>query len=285
MTSLSGRRPNEDPATVVGFGDEWSRFDQSDWTDEDLAEHFDRYFSIFPWDLLPAGARGFDVGCGSGRWARLVAKRVGQLHCFDASADALAVAQKNVAGLSNCTCRLASVESLPIEDASMDFGYSLGVLHHVPDTQAAIRECARKLKPGAPLLLYLYYALDNRPSWYRLAWRGSELLRAAVSRLPFGLRYAASQALAGTIYFPLARAAASAERRGIDVNHWPLAYYRHAPFRAMRLDALDRFGTRLEQRFTRVEIERMMSAAGLERIRFREGMPYWCAVGFRSKQT
>lgn len=40
--------------------------------------------------------------------------------------------------------------------------YFLGVLHHVPDTQAAIRSCVGLLKPGAPLLLYFYYAFDNR---------------------------------------------------------------------------------------------------------------------------
>jgi len=49
----------------------------------------------------------------------------------------------------------------------------------------------------------------------------------------------------------------------------------------MRTDALDRFGTRLEQRFTRAEITRMMRDAGLENIRFSDGFPYWCAVGFK----
>ena len=47
----------------------------------------------------------------------------------------------------------------------------------------------------------------------------------------------------------------------------------------MRTDALDRFGTQLEQRFSRREIEAMMQAAGLVDIRFREGLPYWVACG------
>jgi hypothetical protein len=49
----------------------------------------------------------------------------------------------------------------------MDFGYSLGVLHHVADTEGALRAAVRTLKPGAPLLVYLYYAFDNRPRWSR----------------------------------------------------------------------------------------------------------------------
>jgi hypothetical protein len=48
----------------------------------------------------------------------------------------------------------------------------------------------------------------------------------------------------------------------------------------MRTDALDRFGTRLEQRFSRIEIQQMMESAGLERIVFSEKNPFWCAVGF-----
>ena len=49
----------------------------------------------------------------------------------------------------------------------------------------------------------------------------------------------------------------------------------------MRTDALDRFGTRLEQRFTKQQIAQMMEAAGLDNIRFADAVPYWCAVGFR----
>jgi hypothetical protein len=48
----------------------------------------------------------------------------------------------------------------------------------------------------------------------------------------------------------------------------------------MRTDALDRFGTRLEHRYTRDEIDRMMRAAGLERIAFSDQAPFWCAVGY-----
>jgi 2-polyprenyl-3-methyl-5-hydroxy-6-metoxy-1,4-benzoquinol methylase len=59
----------------------------------------------------------------------------------------------------------------------MDFGYSLGVLHHVPDTNQGIRDCVSMLKPGAPFLLYLYYALDNRSLAYRFLWKTSDILR------------------------------------------------------------------------------------------------------------
>lgn len=270
---------NIDLKTVSGFGDEWSRFDQSGMSDEETKIIFDGYFSIFPWHVLPKDAAvGFDLGCGSGRWARLVAPRVGKLLCIDPSV-AIEVARRNLHALANCEFHQAGVDDLPINDQSMDFGYSLGVLHHIPDTRAALAACVRKLKPGAPFLLYLYYAFDNRPVWFRLLWQVSDLVRRVVSRMPHGLRYAMSQVIAALIYWPLARSAKLAEKLGVDVNNFPLAAYRHRAFYVMRTDALDRFGTRLEQRFTKLEIRKMMESAGLEKIVFSEST-FWCAVGY-----
>jgi SAM-dependent methyltransferase len=270
---------NIDRKTVDGFGDEWTRMDQSGLSAEQRALAFDEYFDIFPWDRIDSASVGFDAGCGSGRWAVEMAPRVGTLHVVDASHAALMVARRNLAHVGNVEFHEASVDSLPFEDGSMDFGYSLGVLHHVPDTAAAIAACARKLKRGAPLLLYLYYAFDNRPRWFRTMWQASDVGRRVISRMPHSLRFATSQALAATVYWPVARSVRVLESLGIDVAGLPLSYYRNRSFYVMRTDALDRFGTRLERRFTRDEISAMMSAAGLEGVRFREGPPHWCAVG------
>ena len=49
----------------------------------------------------------------------------------------------------------------------------------------------------------------------------------------------------------------------------------------MRTDALDRFGTKLEKRFTKAKIRQMMEHAGLEKIVFSDYAPYWCAVGYK----
>jgi hypothetical protein len=164
----------------------------------------------------------------------------------------------------------------------MDFGYSLGVLHHVPDTAAGIRSCVAKLKPGAPFLLYLYYAFDNRPAWFRALWHASEQVRARVSRLPVRARVRVTRAIAAGVYWPLARAARLLEGTGMNVDAFPLSAYRNRTLYTMQTDALDRFGTRLEQRFTRARMEEMMRAAGLRDIRFNPGEAFWTAVGVRA---
>lgn len=274
-------KPNIDEATVKGFGAEWVAFDQTQISADRYADYFDDYFSIFPFRDLPPGAEGFDLGCGSGRWAAGVAERVGRLHCIDPSTEALEVARRRLANTGNVELHLAAADSIPLADSSQDFGYSLGVLHHVPDTQAALGDCVRKLKPGAPFLLYLYYAMENRPAWYRDLWRATELGRKTVSRLPFRMRRLVTDILAVGIYWPLARIALAGEALGADVRNFPLSYYRHASLYTMRTDTLDRFGTRLEQRFSRSQIEAMMTAAGLIDIRFSPRAPFWVACGRR----
>jgi ubiquinone/menaquinone biosynthesis C-methylase UbiE len=270
---------NVDHATVKDFGREWQRFDQRGLSREEMLRTFREYFSIFPWDSLPRDAAGFDAGCGSGRWAALVAPHVGHLHCIDASADALGVARKNLAGRDNVSFHEAPLDAMPLPDSSMDFGYSLGVLHHLPDPAAGLAACVRKLKSGAPMLVYIYYAFDNKPIWFRLIWQGSDFLRRAVSKAPFRLKLAITELSAALVYWPLARAAELLERLGLNVFKWPLSAYRWHSYYTMRTDALDRFGTRLEHRMTQAQIQTMMENTGLRDVRFSDAVPFWCAVG------
>jgi ubiquinone/menaquinone biosynthesis C-methylase UbiE len=273
---------NIDQSTVDGFGEEWSAYDQISLNPAELQNIFDQYFSIFPFERLPPDAEGFDLGCGSGRWADRFSKQVGLLHCIDPSQKALAVARRRMEGRVGLRFHLAGSDDIPLADNSQDFGYSLGVLHHIPDTARALADCTRKLKAGAPFLVYLYYRFDNRPLWFRMLWQSSELGRLVISRLPFGLRKVTTILIASLIYWPLARTALLLERLGLSVSAFPLGHYRRFSFYTMRTDALDRFGTRLEQRFTRNEIAAMMAGAGLADIQFRESEPFWVACGIKT---
>jgi SAM-dependent methyltransferase len=278
--TTSGRTGLLDRATVEGFGREWAAFDQSALADDELRRMFDAYFAIFPWPSLPPDAAGVDIGCGSGRWARFVAPRVGHVTCLDASEEAVAVARRALAGTPNVDVRVGVAGALAFPAHTFDFGYAIGVLHHIPDVERALRDCVRVLKPGAPLLVYLYYALDGRPRWYRCAWRASDRLRCRLCRRSFRTRSRVSSCVAALVYWPLARVARAVSRVSPRrAERLPLALYRDKPFYVMRNDALDRLGTAVEHRFARAELERMLERAGLHDIAFSPRPPYWVAVG------
>lgn len=277
---------NVDPQTVSGFGYQWSRFTHAELDLNEKQQAFKDYFRIFPWHLLPPnGGVGADIGCGNGRWSTLVAPRVTWLHLVEASTRALEVAKQNMSPHPNVSFYCATIDDLPLAEKSLDFAFSLGVLHHVPDPQRAIAAIARRLKPGAPFLAYIYYAFENRPIWFRMLWRLSDIGRRLISRLPNNLRYYVSQIIALLIYWPLARLGLVLDKVRCLPDSWPLAYYRDKSFYVMRTDALDRFGTHLEKRFTRQEIQAMLESAGFCDIRFSEHPPYWCVVGIRSNEA
>ena len=210
-----------------------------------------------------------------------VAEKVKHLYAIDPSKRALSVAQTNLKSCNNITFQLADVENMPLEKNSLDFAYSLGVLHHIPETAKAIRSIAEKLKPGAPFLVYLYYSFDNKPKWFRTLWRWTDYIRRVISKLPFNYRYASSQTIAFLIYWPFARMGLMLDKLGIMPTSWPLSYYRDKPIYFMRNDSLDRFGTILEQRFTRSEVESLLQQNGFKNVTVSNDAPYWCACGIK----
>ena len=272
---------NLDRQVIKGFGEEWTRFSQDKLTEIEQSAIFNNYFSNFPWAELPSDAHGADIGCGSGRWATVVAPRVGRLTCIDASPEALEVARRNLSEQGNVICLQADVAELPFINGELDFAYSLGVLHHVPNTESALANVAKALKSGAPFLVYLYYAFDNRPLWFRMLWKLSNSLRQLICRLPSPIRFAACDTVAALIYWPLARLAKVLAILRARPRNFPLAYYSDKSFYVMRTDALDRFGTRLEKRFSRAQIATMLEVAGFHNIKFGAYEPFWCAIARR----
>jgi len=272
---------NIDPSTVESFGNEWKRFNQATVSNDELAKNFNDYFEIFPWDIIGEDSIGFDMGCGSGRWAKFVAPKVKYLNCIDPS-ESIAVAKKNLKEFTNVEFIARSVSDDVLAENSQDFGYSLGVLHHVPDTSKAIESCVKFLKPDAPFLVYLYYSFDNKSLAYRGIWRLTDIFRRIISRLPSKVKDIITDIIALTVYFPLAKLSKLMDFLKINIESVPLSYYRNHSFYTMRTDSRDRFGTPLEKRFSKNEIKRMMLDSGLTNIKFSTNQPFWCAIGFKS---
>ena len=81
----------------------------------------------------------------------------------------------------------------------------------------------------------------------------------------------------------MARSALLLKKLKFDEEGIPLNYYKDKSFKVMRLDSLDRFGTKLEKRFSKNEIRKMLENAGLKDIKFSNRRPFWVAIGFKEK--
>ena len=123
--------------------------------------------------------RILEVGCGLGTDLRQFALGGADVVGLDMSSNSVALAQKGFAvfGIEGRFVN-ADSERLPFDDSVFDVVYSFGVLHHTPDTQSAIDECWRVLKPGGQFIIMLY----NRQSWHVLVEPYLLLIKRWLSR-------------------------------------------------------------------------------------------------------
>ena len=117
----------------------------------------------------PHAHRGLDVACGTGDLGFALAARLLQLRVtgVDPSAEMLVIANQRIAtrGIERVDFHLGDMATLPATDGSVDVitaGYGF---RNVPDLEAAVRECARVLRPGGTLGSLDFFLPQNT------AWR------------------------------------------------------------------------------------------------------------------
>lgn len=270
---------NVDLVTVQSFGEEWKNF--HGFSEEEISKIGKIYFDIVPEIALGRNLKAIDFGCGSGRWTKYIHTKVGAIAAVDPS-EAIYASSWLLKDVPNVLLYKTSIDRLPFHDNYFDFGFSLGVLHHIPDTAKAMRDCVAKIKPGGHFLVYLYYNLDNRGWFFKLLFHTSNLLRKGICKLPGKVKRFVCDIMAVVFYMPWVGLSRLFKLLGVSKkirNKLPLHAYEGVSFYIIRNDSLDRFGTPLEQRFSKKEIQAMMESSGLTEIMFSEHIPYWHAIG------
>jgi SAM-dependent methyltransferase len=269
-------RVTEDRAarrTQASFGYEWTHF--TDWRDSGETNFADYFVGIELSTL--AGRLVLDAGCGMGRHARQIAPFAGRVVAVDFS-RAIEQAARNTSPCSNVACIQADLLRLPFADGSFDFIYSLGVLHHLSNTELALASLVRALRPGGRARIYLY--------WKRHGWQGSLLTlvtaaRAVTTRLPFPLLRGFCWILSTLLFAMVILPYRALSRAGITQHRsWPLFVYTKYPFRVLYNDQFDRFSAPIEKRYDPDEVIALLRGAGLVDIQVRPAVG-WIADGIK----
>jgi ubiquinone/menaquinone biosynthesis C-methylase UbiE len=281
-TQSDNNEANIDAGVVASFGEEWSKF--HNFSKAEIDNIGDMYFDILNEKMINKNTYAIDIGCGTGRWSKYLLDKVGFIEAIDPS-KAIFAADRLLGKSENVRLSMASTDNLPFADETFDFGMSIGVLHHIPNTQKAMTDSVKKIKIGGYFYTYLYYSLENKGIFFKFLLSLATALRFVVSRLPAAIKKVVCDIIAVLIYMPFVLVGRFLSAMGLKkfAEALPLSVYQSQTFFIIRNDALDRFGTTLEQRFSRTEIRAMMQNAGLEEIVIADTLPYWHAVGKRVK--
>ena len=275
---------NVDEKTVESFGEEWNSF--HGFSEKEIKVIGDMYFDIVKPEMFTREARIIDIGCGSGRFIKYIRERYEHQLIVGIDPSSAILAADSLLGTDEKVILVqAAADNIPYPENYFDFAYSLGVLHHIPDTQKALNDSVKILKPGGYFLLYLYYNLDNRNFFFKAIFHLSNLVRSVVSKMPAKAKKITCDVLAILLYMPFVLMCRLLKRLGVPETvrkYIPLQGYERQTFYVIRNDSLDRFGTPLEQRFSRKQIKIMMEKAGLHDVVFSEKIPYWHAIGLKN---
>lgn len=257
-------RPTEEAAlaqrTADSFAYEWARFGvmRGEW-----AGNFAAYMRPHTPQSL-AGKLVLDVGAGSGRHSFHAAQAGAEVVAVDLGAS-IDVARRNLPA-SVLTVQ-ADAEALPFAPDSFDLVMSIGVLHHLPDTERALRSIARYAKPGGHVHVYLYWIPEQ--AWHRCVLRAVTALRRVTVRLPHPVLHALCYPLAALLWAGVVapyRILCKRPRTARLAAALPLKTYADYPFSVLVNDQFDRFSAPLERRFTAAEVRAAMHGAGLEDV-------------------
>lgn len=154
---------------AASFGFQWHRYQKTQLDHDEVRESEQNF--LMKTALRPEELKGklvLDVGCGMGRFAEVATRWGARVVGIDLSAAA-EVAARNLASRDFVALQ-ADVFALPFAAESFDIIYSVGVLHHTPDCEAAVKALAKYLKPGGVLAVWLYSGYNK---WYRFSdfWR------------------------------------------------------------------------------------------------------------------
>lgn len=265
----------ETKRTSRSFGYQWNVFSTmyKDWKENflDYAQPLDEKFF--------AGKKGLDMGCGFGRHLYWSSTFGAEMVGVDLS-EAVEAAYKNTRHMQNVNVVQGDIYNLPFKKGSFDFGYSIGVLHHLPDPRKGFSKLAEMVRPGGTVFAWVYGVRTGPVEWISVIMR--KIARMISLRMLHMICFMIAVFLRIFSHYPY-RALSAVGLKGI-ANKLPLKDHARYPFSVTIADAFDRLSVPIVYYYNEDEFREWFVGEGLTDIqilrRFKNNES-WRGVGIK----
>lgn len=260
----------------------WSRFGAAE-VEQEWEKDSYVYTDFIPRTIFEGpGKVGLDAGCGGGADLRRFWQRGLRVIGFDLSAGVDTIARAGGVPPQGDLVQ-GDLHALPFRSGAFDFVYSFGVLHHLPEPALGLSALADALKPGAPLVTYLYERFDDRSAWARALLDLVACVRRVTSRLPPRVLHALCWLMVPFVWTMFALPARLLQFAGASAaDRVPFSHTVRWP--VLAADLYDRFAPPVEHRFTEARIRELYARCGLERVEVRR-YHGWVSWGYRAASS
>ena len=259
--------------TIADFGDQWTTYTEN----EGYYASQEMLHDILGPLLDPRALEGqtcAEVGAGTGRISSMLLNSgAGHVTAIEPS-RAISVLEKNMARYQGrVTIVGESGETFQLRD--LDYIFSIGVLHHIPDPAPTVRRMHDALKPGGRAVIWLYGREGNK-AYLTLV----EPLRWLTRKLPVRV----NAALAALLYVPLAAYIALCGFLPLPMRHYMRNVLAPIGGKAIRLVIIDQLNPMWAKYYTGEEAKCLLEAAGFVDVQLYHRHGYsWTAVGRRAQ--
>jgi SAM-dependent methyltransferase len=258
--------------SIADFGEQWTRYRDN----EGFYGSAEMFADMFAPLLTPEeveGRRVAEIGSGAGRIVNML-MGAGAAHVLAVEPSlACETLRENARRYGHrVTVLQASGEHLP-PSGDLDFVFSVGVLHHIPEPGPVVRAAYQALRPGGRIAIWLYGKEGNR-----LYLAVAQPLRAVTRRLPHGL-------LAGLVWLidlPLVCYIALCRLLPLPLRGYMRQIMARLDGPKRRLTVYDQLNPAYARYYTRAEAEALLTGAGFGDVRLHHRHGYsWSLVGTR----
>ncbi|MDB3936587.1 methyltransferase domain-containing protein [bacterium] len=268
------------------FGSQWNAFAKSQLDDQQTSESTLRFDSEVGWDAGSLADKSIiEIGSGAGRFIDVISKRGVKLAIGVDLTSAVDASQNNLGERDNVLFVQADAFNLPIKDSSVDFAYSIGVLHHTPDPQLAFESMVNTVKNSGNVAVSVYeislYSRPNRNTlkvvtmellWAVNMWR-CELFRSFTTKIPDGLMIAYCKS-----FVPILHYLNKVPILGLIRYLFPSTCYRNLPVVWSMVDTMDTYSTKIVHQYRAKDVFQWFLKLGLTDVILMNGRAGWVSL-------